>query len=92
VTPASPSAPVRLRPGSVEWREVEGELIAVDVRTSEYLSINPTGATLWRALQDGTTPAQLAERLVARFDVEPGAAARDVGEFLAALQGRGLLE
>jgi hypothetical protein len=90
VTP--PAAAIRLRPGSVEWREVEGEVIAVDVRTSEYLAINETGAVLWRALREGATPAQLAERLVARFDVEPAAAARDVGEFLAALEERGLLE
>jgi hypothetical protein len=91
VTP--PSSPViRLRPGSVEWREVEGEVIAVDVRTSEYLAINPTGAVLWRTLQGGATRSGLAERLVATFDVEPDAAARDVGEFLAVLEARGLLE
>jgi hypothetical protein len=92
VTPPSPSTAVRLRPGSVEWREVEGEVIAVDVRTSEYLAVNPTGAVLWRALEDGATRGELAERLVARFDVERGAAARDVEEFLAALEERGLLE
>lgn len=92
MTPPSPSAPVRLRPGSVEWREVEGEVIAVDVRTSEYLAINPTGAVLWRALQDGATRGELAERLVAHFEVEPGVAARDVGKFLATLEERGLLE
>jgi hypothetical protein len=91
VTPPS-SAVVRLRPGSVEWRDVEGEVIAVDVRTSEYLAINPTGAALWRALQDGATRGELADRLVASFDVEPGVAARDVGDFLAGLEERGLLE
>jgi hypothetical protein len=92
VTPPAPSAAVRLRRGSVEWRKVEGEVIAVDVRTSEYLAINPTGAVLWRALEVGATRGELAERLVASFDVEPGAAARDVDEFLAVLEERGLLE
>jgi Coenzyme PQQ synthesis protein D (PqqD) len=92
VTLRPPSAAVRLRPGSVEWREVEGEVVAVDVRTSEYLAINATGAVLWRALQDGATRGELRERLVASFDVEPGLADRDIGEFLAALDERGLLE
>jgi hypothetical protein len=92
VSPASPSAPVRLRPGSVEWRDVEGEVVAVDLRTSEYLAINRTGAALWRGLVAGATPAALAECLMADFDVEPSVAGRDVGEFLAALQQRGLLE
>jgi hypothetical protein len=76
----------------VEWREVEGAVIAVDVRSSEYLAINDTGAVLWRALQGGATTRELVERLVARFDVEPEAAARGVEEFLAGLEERGLLE
>ena len=92
MSPLSPSAPVRLRTGSVEWREVEGEVVAVDLRTSEYLAINRTGAALWPRLVAGATPAALAECLVADFDVEPSVADRDVGEFLAALQQRGLLE
>jgi hypothetical protein len=76
----------------VEWREVEGEVIAVDVRTSEYLAINATGAALWRALEGGATRGELTDRLVECFDVEPDAAARDVAGFLAALEERGLLE
>jgi len=92
VTDRSSSAAVRLRPDAVEWREVEGDVIAVDVRTSEYLAINDTGAVLWRALHGGATSAELVERLVARFDVEPEAAMRDVEAFLAGLEERGLLE
>jgi hypothetical protein len=83
---------VSLRPGAVEWREVEGEVIAVDVRTSEYLAINETGAALWHALRAGATTGELVERLVARFDVEPDVAGRDVSEFLDRLQERGMLE
>jgi hypothetical protein len=86
------SAAVRLRPGAVEWREVEGDVIAVDVRTSEYLAINETGAVLWRALREGATTDELVEEVVARFDVAPGAARRDVDDFLERLRGRGFLE
>jgi hypothetical protein len=92
VTERSSSAALRLRRGALEWREVEGAVIAVDVRSSEYLAINDTGAVLWRALQRGATTGELIERLVARFDVAPEAAARDVEQFLAGLDERGLLE
>jgi hypothetical protein len=87
----APSGTLRLRPGSVEWREVEGEIVAVDVQTSEYLAINRTGAVLWRALDAGATADQLTERLVDGFDVERAAARRDVNEFVALLAARGLL-
>jgi hypothetical protein len=76
----------------VEWREVEDDVVAVDLQTSEYLAINRTGAALWRDLAAGATPAALAERLAARFEVEPSVANRDVTEFLAFLEQRGLLE
>jgi Coenzyme PQQ synthesis protein D (PqqD) len=87
----APSEAVRLRPGSVEWREVDGEVVAVDLWTSEYLAINRTGAVVWRALDGGATREQLVERLVEGFDVKPGAARRDVDEFVAVLAARGLL-
>ena len=92
MTSPESSAAIGLRPGAVEWREVEGEVIAVDVRTSEYLAVNQTGAVLWGALRDGATRGQLADRLVARFEVEPEVAASDVEEFLSVLEQRGLLE
>ena len=76
----------------MEWREVEGEVVAVDLRTSEYLAVNRSGAVIWQALADGATPGELAERLVAAFDVGRAVAARDVDEFLAILDARGLLE
>lgn len=80
-----------LRPGSVEWREVEGEIVAVDVKTSEYLAINRTGAVLWRALEGGATRDELAERLVGAFAVDPAAARKDVEAFVAMLDDRGFL-
>src|SRR5439155_683274 len=44
------------------------------------------------ALGGGATPAELADRLVAGFDVDRNVAVRDVEGFLATLEARGLLE
>ena len=70
---------------------MEGEVVAVDVNTSEYLAINRSGAVIWRALERGATPAELADRLVAGFDVDRNVAVRDVEGFLATLDARGFL-
>ena len=83
--------PFRLRDGELEWREVEGEIVALDLRESTYLSVNRTGTVLWPRLAAGATRDELLAALTASFDVDAEAAGRDVDAFLAALRARGLL-
>ena len=82
---------LRLRPEAVLFREVEGEVVGVDVAGGEYFAVNPSGAVLWPALAEGTTLEDLAERLVARFRIGTEQARADAAAFVAALDGRGLL-
>jgi hypothetical protein len=73
------------------WREIDGEIVAVDTRTSTYLSTNSSATALWRALSEGTTRKALVDELVSRFDVERATAETDVDAFLADLGRQGLL-
>ena len=83
---------LRLRSESLEWREIEDEVIAIDTRTSSYLSANGSGLVIWRELAEGTTRELLIERIVETFGIEKDRAAIDVDYFLADLRSRGLLE
>ena len=83
---------LRLRRDGLKWREIEGEMIAVDVRTSTYLGANASGMALWRGLADGASREQLVDRLVGAFPVERDRAIADVDAFLADLRANGLLE
>ncbi len=80
-----------LRDADLDWREVEGELVVLDLRESRYLSINRTGRVLWGALVEGATRDQLIDRLVDGFDVDRDQAAADVDAFADHLESRGLL-
>lgn len=82
----------RLRDDTVEWRELEGEVLVLDGATSTYLSLNRTGSVLWPALASGSTREQLLVRLTERFDVDGDTAARDLDAFLAVLDSKELLE
>ena len=86
------ASPVRLRRGAVEWREIEGEIVALEVESSTYIAANRTGAILWQRLTEGTTPSELVDELTTRYEVETAQARTDVAGFLAALTARGLLE
>lgn len=83
---------VRLRPGAVEWREVDGELIALDLGSSTYFAVNSTAASIWPALVEGATREDLIAQLTAKFGIDDATAARDLDAFLGQIAERGLLE
>lgn len=82
---------VKLRDDAIEWRMVEGEVVALDLRDSTYLSINPSGAVLWPLLVGGADRPALVERLFDHYGLDEDTASRDVDAFLAGLAERDLL-
>jgi len=82
---------LRLREADLHWREIDGEIIALEARDSTYVATNPAGALLWRALSAGTTHAALADALVREFGIPRAQGAADVERFLAELDAQGLL-
>ena len=69
-----------------------GEGVIVDAQTAFYFGLNRTAAFLWQTLKERgeTTPTALAESLLARFEVAPDEARRDVEHFLASAVTMGL--
>ncbi|MGD9751178.1 MAG: PqqD family protein [Acidimicrobiia bacterium] len=74
------------------WTELDGEVVAIDLRSSTYFSSNTTGALLFRLLRCGATLGQLVDALVEQFAVDPEKAEADAGAFIDVLDRRGLLE
>ena len=83
---------IKLAPGRVEWREIDGEVVVLDPEASKYLAGNRTAAALWSKLAAGATREELVAELLHRFDVDRETAARDVDAFIRDLGERGLLE
>lgn len=83
--------PLRLRADALKWREIEDEVVAVDMRNSTYLSVNESAVLLWRELSQGTTRERLVELLVESYGINAEQAAGDVDGFLAELEAQGLL-
>jgi hypothetical protein len=83
---------LRLRSRDLSWREIEDEVVAVDMETSTYVSANASGVVLWRALADGATRDELIDRLVEEFDIDRARAGADVDRFVDELSSQGLLE
>lgn len=81
----------KLRAEALEWRVIDGEVIALLTGTSTYIGINPAGTAMWPALAEGATRDQLSALLQDRFRIDPDLAGRDTDLFLASLQEHDLL-
>jgi hypothetical protein len=81
----------RLRESDLAWSNIRGELVAADMRSEQYLKGNRTAVLLFEMLNEGATREELAERLVAEFDIGDERALSDVDGFLAELRAAGLL-
>jgi hypothetical protein len=90
--PAIDDAPLQLRSEGLDWRDFEGEIVALDLREAEYFAVNRSGAVLWQAVAQGATRQQLTALIVERFGLGEEKAAADVERFVADLERRGLLE
>jgi hypothetical protein len=82
---------LRLRVDDLHWREIDGEVIALEARGSTYVAANGAATLLWRALAEGTTPAALADELVRAYGIDRARAEDDIAHFLAQLSDQGLL-
>jgi hypothetical protein len=82
---------LRIDPKSLPWREVDGEIVALDLASSTYFTINGSGAVLWRALSDGATRSDLVAALVDRYEIEHELAEVDVDDFIASCRANDIL-
>jgi len=80
------------RRSDIICREVDGKLVGLDLRSSQYFSLNPTGTLLWRLLEQGTEPNSLVDALVTSHHLSPELAATQVDAFLESLRKQELIE
>lgn len=83
---------MRLRQSGLACREIDGEMVVLDLDSSTYLTTNRTGGTLLRLLAEERTTEDLTAALVQEFGVPRSTAAADVETFLGTLRDKGLLE
>jgi hypothetical protein len=82
---------MQLRQVDMHWREVDGEIVALDLTELRYFGINRTGRELWQDLLAGATREHLIDVLRSSYDLEYEHAASDVDAFVAELRSHHLL-
>jgi hypothetical protein len=73
------------------WRSLDDEGLVLNLRTSDYYSLNGTGAFLWARMENGACVEDIAKEFCAEYDVTPAAAAKDIANLIRDLRRLELL-
>ncbi|WP_337059262.1 PqqD family protein [Kineococcus sp. G2] len=73
---------VAVRADELAWNEVDDQIVVLDTTTSTYHAVSGAGVALWPLLVEGTTRADLLERLTTGFEVPRERAEADLDAFL----------
>ena len=86
---------MRIKEGFVV-REVVGETIVLPTgdkaKLNMVISLNDTGAFLWRKMEQENTEESLVSALLEEYDVDELTAKNNVNAFIATLRANGFLE
>jgi hypothetical protein len=79
--------------GATTWRDLDGEIVALDTIDSVYYAIAGFGAVLWPKLVVGASRQELVDKITTTFaQVQPDAASADVDEFIESCLGNRIIE
>lgn len=87
---------MRIKQGFV-MRDVAGQAVAIATGEASksfhgMVKLNDTGADIWRGVEEGLAEAAIAERIAAKYEVDPERAREDVDAFIARMREAGLVE
>jgi hypothetical protein len=76
----------------VRFRDLQGELVLLNLRTGVYFGLDPVGSRIWQLIEDRRSSTDIVEALLAEYDVARAECEADVREFLAALRDNELVD
>ena len=85
---------MKLKDGFV-LKQVAGDTVVVPTKTDMNLNmvitLNTTGAFLWKLLEQGAQEQELVDKLLEEYDVDAATARRCVADFVKKVEAHGFL-
>ena len=78
-------------PAHVVTREMEGELVLLDLESGSYFGLDPVGARIWAHLSEGASLEATHTALMDEFDVEASVLESDLLELVGTLESARLI-
>ena len=75
----------------VVYRELEGEVVLVHLKSNRIFALSQTGARLWELLAAGVSRDEIRRRLLEEFAVDAAQLDREVDELFVSLRAEQLV-
>ena len=85
------SATVSIAP-DVLYRELDGELVLLDLRHGVYYGLDAVGTEVWKLFGEARRLQDIAALMAVEYEVDEGQVAADVQALVTALREHGLVE
>ena len=79
-------------PDGVLSRDLQGELVILDLKTGVYFGLDPVGTRMWHLLQEHQFLQKVLDSLVDEYEVTEAVCANDLLGFVAKMLEKGLVE
>lgn len=78
-------------PDTISAREVDGELVVLDLPEGEFSVARGVGPRVWGMLTAGRTVDEVVDEIVRRYDLDREQARADIDAFVGSLVEKGML-
>jgi len=83
----------RARPKEdVVFRDLEGEIVLLNLETGIYFGLNPLGTRIWHLIRAHRSLQQVLDSVVEEYEVTTAQCEDDLLRFVALLREKGLIE
>jgi coenzyme PQQ synthesis protein D (PqqD) len=76
----------------VIWRDLEGNVVILNVDSGVYFGLDGSGGQIWRELVDHGSVEKAFESLKQQFDIGPDELRHDLDDLVDQLVGKGLVQ
>jgi hypothetical protein len=78
-------------PDTVLTREIDGEMVLLDLASEAYYGLDDVGTRIWATLVEHGSLPEARQALIEEFDVAPAVLERDLERLLTELKSHGLV-
>ena len=89
--PGARDAAIRIRK-DVVFRDLEGELVLLNLATGVYFGLDPVGTRIWALIDEGRTVDDIVHVMTAEYEIDADACRADLACFLATLRDNALVD
>ena len=77
---------------NVLFRVIGNEAVLLNLKTEQYLGLDPVGTRMWTLLNESRSLQEAFELLLKEYDVDADRLRTDLEEFIGKLVAQGLIE